>query len=134
MILELVLELFDLAPLIFELLLQFRVFGSPFVPSLLRLLLPSEFGFDGGRTRLGEFFGVVSSAGRNIVVRCASLGELGRKFCDLFLQLFDHATSADLVESVSLVLVCELLLQVLDLDFHFLDLSRLGAHSADWSA
>jgi hypothetical protein len=32
-----------------------------------------KFGFDGGRARLGGFIG---SAGRDIVVRCASLGEL----------------------------------------------------------
>lgn len=74
LILELVLQLFNLALLVLELLLQFRVLGSRFVPSLLRLFkLPTKFGFDGGRARLGGFIG---SAGRDIVVRCASLGEL----------------------------------------------------------
>lgn len=138
LIFELVLELFDLALLVLELLLQFRVFGSRFVPSLLRLFeLPAQFDFDGGRARLGGLVGFVGSAGRDIVVRCTSLGELlmrdkrgrgsallarilnseaqrpvkqgvdrthlGREFCDLFLQLFDHATSADFVERVSLL-------------------------------
>lgn len=130
---ELVLELFDLALLVFELLLQFRVLGSRFVPSLLRLFeLPPQFDFDGGRARLGGLVGFVGSAGRDVVVCSASLGQLftwdkrgrrlalsarileaprpvkqgahlGREFCDLFLQLFDHATSADFVESVSLL-------------------------------